>query len=215
MNWEEVDKLASRVWDYLLMHQPIEKADVIIVFGSYNPAVADRAAELYHAGYAPLIVFTGGQSDSTTGWNKSEAETFADRALWHGVPPDKVLLETRSSNSGENIRFTKELLEREKIQVKRIIGVQKPYMERRLYATLRKQWPQVAAVVTSPQLSYQEYMESSPLGKARSISIMLGDIARLSAYADKGYQIPQEIPAEVWQAYKSLETLGLATSAPE
>ena len=48
------------IWDYLGMHQEPRKADVIVGFGNFNTDIAVRAAELYHAGFAPKILFTGG-----------------------------------------------------------------------------------------------------------------------------------------------------------
>ena len=35
------------VWDYLGMHQPPERADVIVGFGNFDTNIARRAAELY------------------------------------------------------------------------------------------------------------------------------------------------------------------------
>lgn len=202
-----IDKLAKKIWDYSLMHQQLKKADAIIVFGSYNPIVGKRAAELFQQGFAPIVVFSGNRSDSTTSWNKTEAETLADEAIRRGLLKDKILLETKAKNSGENALFTKKLLEKHGIDAKSIIAIQKPYAERRTYATIKKQWPEVEVIVTSPQISYEEYMKSSPVGKSRSISVMVGDLQRIKIYADLGFQIPQEIPADIWAAYEELVKL--------
>ena len=64
-----------------------------------------------------------------------------------------MLLESRSTNTGENVQLTRRLLERENLDPDRFILVQKPYMERRTYATFRKVWPEKDAVVTSPLVS--------------------------------------------------------------
>ena len=40
------------------------------------------------------------------------------------------------------------------------------------------------------------------------VSIMVGDLQRIRVYAEKGFQIPQEIPDEVWKAYEELVALG-------
>ncbi len=194
------------------MHQKLEKADAIMVFGSYNPIVGQRAAELYLQGYAPIIVFSGNRSDSTSNWEKSEAKTMSNVAIKDGVPKDKILLETKATNSGENIQFTKRLLEKRGIKPKKIIAIQKPYAERRAYAAIRKKWSEVEVIMSSPQLSYEEYMESSPKGKDASIGIMVGDLQRIKLYAEKGFQIPQEIPDDVWNAYEQLVKLGYTKS---
>jgi hypothetical protein len=37
---------------------------------------------------------------------------------------------------------------------------------------------------------------------------MVGDLQRLRVYPEKGFQIPQEIPADVWAAYEELVRAG-------
>jgi len=50
------------------------------------------------------------------------------------------LIEDKSSNTGENILFVKDLINNKKIKVQKIIAVNKPYMERRTYAAFKKLW---------------------------------------------------------------------------
>ncbi len=208
MEPQNVDRLAKVLWNYGLMHQQLEKADAIIVFGSYNPAIALRAVELFQAGYSPVVVFSGNRSDSTEGWRKTEAETMADLAMQHGLPKEVIRIEPKAKNSGENARFSRQLLKEEGINTKRIIVVQKPYAERRAYATVRAQWPEVDVMVTSPQVSYEEYMNESPKDKDGTIATIVGDVQRIQIYGENGFQIPQEIPDDVWHAYKELVKLG-------
>jgi hypothetical protein len=42
----------------------------------------------------------------------------------------------------------------------------------------------------------------------RIITMLVGDTQRITAYADQGYAIPQEIPANVEQAYTRLVNEG-------
>ena len=37
---------------------------------------------------------------------------------------------------------------------------------------------------------------------------MVGDLERIKAYPALGFQVPQEIPPTVWQAYEELVHLG-------
>lgn len=86
--------------------------------------------------------------------------------------------------------------------------MQKPYMQRRAYATFLKQWPgeKVNIIVTSPPVSYKEYMDLN--SRDDIINIMIGDLERIKVYADKGYQIKQNIPDKVWQAFERLVEYG-------
>jgi hypothetical protein len=37
---------------------------------------------------------------------------------------------------------------------------------------------------------------------------MVGDLQRIKIYPEKGFQIAQEIPDDVWQAYEQLVAMG-------
>jgi len=84
-------------------------------------------------------------------------------------------------------------------------------MERRAYATFRKLWPEAAVTVTSPQVSFDAYLDrytNQSLSPADVVSIMVGDLQRLRVYPERGFQIPQEIPGEVWAAFEALVASG-------
>jgi uncharacterized SAM-binding protein YcdF (DUF218 family) len=128
-----------------------------------------------------------------------------------GVPEEQILVENRSTNTGENIIFTKALLAEKRINLEKFILVQKPYMERRSYATFRKMWPEKEVIVTSAQVSFEEYLDqytNRELSSDDVVSIMVGDLQRIKVYPEMGYQIRQEIPRDVWSAYEELVKAG-------
>ena len=198
------------LWDYMHMHMDLKKADYIVGFGCYNEDIALRAAELYHQGWAPKVLFTGGLGRNTKEmWTRSEAERFADVARKAGVPDEDIRIENKSTNTAENILFTRAMLEGE--GVKRIIGVHKPFMERRVYAAMGVYWPEMPCILTSPQVSIEEYVKLSVaqgLSEKRVIEILVGDFQRIDVYAEKGYQLPQQIPQQAWDAFHTLVNLG-------
>jgi uncharacterized SAM-binding protein YcdF (DUF218 family) len=124
-----------------------------------------------------------------------------------GVPREAILIENRSTNTGENILFSRQLLDANGLMPQKFIVVQKPYMERRSYATFKKQWPDKELQVTSPQLSFAAY-PTEEISLEHVINIMVGDLQRIKLYPEKGYQIYQEIPQAVWEAYELLVSMG-------
>jgi len=208
----EIRELAARLWDYHHMNHRLERSEVVFVLCSHDTAVAERGAQIYLEGWAPLLVFSGGLGVITKNlWNEPEAELFASIARGMGVPDTAILVETRSTNTGENVRFTRELLAGRGRAPQSLILVQKPYMERRAYATFKHYWPGPRVVVTSPQVSFEEYLQSysnSALTEDDVVGIMVGDLQRVRVYPEKGFQIPQEIPADVWAAYEELVRAG-------
>ena len=199
-----IHALAEKLWHYLQLNQQIEKSDAILVLCSHDKRVAERAAQLMLEEWAPLLIFSGGLGSITKSmWTEPEADQFAAIALGMGVPPERILIENRSTNTGENFRFTEKLLAENGVDPRKFIVVQKPYMERRSFATFRKMWPEKEVIVTSPQVTFDEYLDSysnSELSVDEVISIMVGDLQRIKVYAERGFQIPQEIPGDVWSA---------------
>lgn len=208
---DDVDSLVQVLWDYMLVGHSLRRADCIFVLCSHDIRVADYAIDLYHAGYAPVLLFSGGvlQQDSALGvfWDTAEAEYFARRAIVHGVPADCILIENRSTNTGENFRYTRRLLEERGLDFQSFILVQKPYMERRVFATAQVQWPEQDYVITSPPISCADYLRGQ-LPRAAVIQHIVGDFQRIKVYGENGFQAPQAIPADVWAAFERLVALG-------
>jgi uncharacterized SAM-binding protein YcdF (DUF218 family) len=205
-----IDADARVVWDYLCLRAPIQPSTVILGLGSHEIRVAERAAELYLAGYGEHLLFSGGYGLGTSGrFTEPEALVFARRAIELGVPADQVLTEETATNTGANITLTAKLLAVRGMHPQSVLLVTKPYMERRAWATFKKQWPspQPQVTVTSPQIDYDDYFVGA-CPKAHEIRIMLGDMQRIREYPKLGYQIEQEIPPQVWAAYEQLVRLG-------
>jgi len=204
----EVDILAQKVWDYHHLDHAVEKSDAILVMGSHDLRVAERGAQLFLEHWAPLLIFTGGLGNLTRGvWDQPEADRFAEIAVRIGVPREEILIENRSTNTGENIHFTKNLLTKLHLDPQKFILVHKPYMERRAFATFRKVWPEKQALVTSQRISFEDY-PNQEISMRDVIGIMVGDLQRIRLYPAKGFQIPQEIPPDVWAAGQTLIQLG-------
>ncbi|MEQ9440339.1 MAG: YdcF family protein [Cyclobacteriaceae bacterium] len=209
MNLEDA---VQTVWDFHHMGHSLLLSDAILVLGSHDTRVAERAADLWHEGLGEWLILSGGLGRLTEGvWETREADLFREIALKRGVADDKILVENRSTNSGENFRLTGALLEEKGLlHLQSFIVVQKPYMERRAYATFKKHWPDKTCRVTSPQLSFSQYCESSHdhIDRDTVIHLMVGDLQRLWIYAERGFQIPQPVPEAVMHAYDMLVEAG-------
>ncbi len=201
------------LWDYMQLKHELKPADCLFVMCSNDIRVAEYAAHLYHQKLAPLIVFSGGEGRFTDGlFDKSEAESFAEFALAAGVPAHSILLETQSTNSGENVRFTEKLLKDKGIQCESFILVQKPFMERRAIATFEKQWQSAYShlQVSSTAHPFFEYINED-MTLMMVLEALLEDYSRVKDYPEKGFQTEQVIPEHVESSYQALrERFGCA-----
>jgi uncharacterized SAM-binding protein YcdF (DUF218 family) len=206
-NKEEIDQLVQTLWDYHLLHHKLKKADCILVLGSNDPRIAEYGSKLFLDGWAPFIIFSGDTGELTKDWDEPEAEKFAKVALKMGVPKEKMYIENASKNTGENIQYTKRLLEEKRIGVRRAILVQKPYMERRAYATAIKNWPEIDWIIASPPIPFSKY-PTEEIPHDLVVNLVVGDLQKIKVYYEKGFQIFQKIPDNVWGAYKKLLEFG-------
>ncbi len=204
----EAIELSKILWNYLHISNSLEKSDCILVLGSHDTRVAERAAELFLEGWAPLLIFSGGLGRLTEEvWEETEADKFSAIAKNNGVPESAILIENKSTNTGDNILFTETLLKNKNLDPASFIVVQKPYALRRSYATFKKHWPYKKSLITSQKITFEQY-PNKYISLESVINIMVGDLQRIKLYPNKGFQIYQEIPDEVWNAYNQLINLG-------
>lgn len=120
--------------------------DVILIPGTSKSAITERAAELYHRGYAPWVLPSGLYS-SSLGRFASEnidnpryaGEFDTDFAycrhilLENGVPETAILREDRATNSMENAMYSARVLQEREIAVRRAIICCQAFHARRAF----------------------------------------------------------------------------------
>ena len=205
---EEIVRAAQVLWDYMQLHQPLEKCDVAIAMGSHDLRTATYAAQLISNDWAPLLVCSGARGRLTEGvWKKTEARAFAEEAIRAGLEKRKILLEEKSTNTSENLAFSAQILESARIIFSKVLLIHKPYMERRVWATAGKIWPQKKVVVTSPPIPMLEYA-TEEIRFEDVIAIMVGDFQRIIEYPERSFALSQEVPAFAMSAFNLLRERG-------
>lgn len=199
-------KLIQILWDYMRMNHEIKYSDCIIGLGTMDTNVANIASELYLNGYSDKLIFSGGLGKITYKlWNETEAEKFAKIAIEKGVPSKDIYLEKESTNTGDNFRFSKRLIENLKLDIKSCIVVCKPYDEKRAYAAFKKIMPEYDVIIHSENISCEEYYKRNG---NEWVNVLVGDIQRMKLFYEKGWQIKMNIPQNVWNAYEILAKRG-------
>lgn len=199
---------AQILWDYHQLHHEPRNTDIAIGLGSHDLGVAEHAAELWHEGRFPLIVFTGANAPTTVNvFPRGEAVHYAERAQELGVPSEAIVTETLATNTGENLALTRELLESLGIHAQSATLISRPYQQRRAFATARKIWPELDIVCSAHAQSLGDYIDS--IGDAkRVLNMLVGDTQRIWVYADKGFAEAQPLTGEVKESYRRLVAQG-------
>lgn len=202
---------AEIVWRYHRLNHPPKPCRAAVALGCHDLGVAAHAAELYHRGLFPIVVFSGGNSRETfTTFPRGEGVHYREHALELGVPEEAILVEPKATNTGENITLSREVLKAAGVDADSVMLVSMPYMERRAYATTRKVWPDVEPVCASVPLSLAEYRKSRDHG-TELIDMIIGDLQRVIEYPGQGFAIEQDIPSIVLEAYQRLVAAGFSS----
>lgn len=182
-------------------------ADIVLAMGGSDLNVADTAARAFFQCHARWLVCTGGFGKDTAGvLAEPESVLYARRCMELGVPEGRIFVERRSTNSGENFQFARELLAGHGIVPRTGVVAGKPYMAKRAWATAAKQWPEVRWGVACQKISFTEYLRQTG-DTGAVLNLMVGDLQRLRTYAG-WFQAPVEVPESVWAAYERLAADG-------
>lgn len=198
--------LAGKIWEYMSLKHPLEKADIIIGLGSFYKQTADWCAKLWQDGLAPKIIFCGNTGTFSDSSDIPEAKRYSLRAQELGVDPEAIIVEPDSTNTGENIIFAHRKLQSIGIEPTRVILVTLPGLLRRGYATAMKQWPtekKPEFLCSGEPMTFNQYV-NLPDSELDIIDILVGNLGRMRTFAEAGYQIEQDIPEDLWDAYNEL-----------
>lgn len=213
----------------------VPQADVMALFGGSILAGGDVLAEAIRAGIAAKYVIVGGAGHTTPALRarvarlypeiptegEPEARIFAAfLRRRHGLEAD--LLETQSTNCGNNITFLLDLLRAEGIPARSIVLCQDATMQRRMDAGLRKHAPGVRAInyaayrVRAQVQDGQLTFDHTPPGMwpmDRYVSLLMGEIPRLTDDAGgygptgKNFIAHVDVPEPVREAFAQLQSL--------
>ena len=121
---------------YLSPQDELAQVDAIIAISGGNTNARTReAVDLYKAGWASTIIFSGAALDPLS---PSNAEVMRMTALDLGVPPEAILIDEASQDTKENATNTKAITDSSGIES--FILVTSPYHQRRAYLEFRDQF---------------------------------------------------------------------------
>lgn len=103
-------------------------ADVGIVLGAAvwgdgpSPGLRERldqALWLYREGYVPYLLVSGGLGEAK---RVTEAAVMRDYLISHGMPADRILLETNATSTYENLLFSQQVMEQHHMRTALVIS---------------------------------------------------------------------------------------------
>ena len=212
----------------------LSQVDVAILFGGSIPEGCDVFAKAYQNKLAKHYLIVGGAGHTTDTLRQKMQGVFtdfvtADKAeaeimnyyLQTKYQINDCLLETESTNCGNNITNALALLENLQLQPKSILFMQDATMQLRMYAGFKKFAPKIELInyatyklhftVADNQLALEHNHLWGMWDINRYISLLLGEIPRLhdtkEGYGPQGQNFIAhiDIPEEVLDAFNYLK----------
>lgn len=202
------ERFIRAVTAFVFVEDAPEKADVIFVPGSRKIENAIRAAELYRAGYAPLVL-PSGRYATTYGCFRGVPEKYrADypdeyetewaflRAVLmkHGVPEEAILREDRATYTWENAQYSRDVLAAHGIEPRTAILCCHAFHARRALMYYQAAMPHTRFVVcpqATPGYGRDDWFLSEK-GRAR----VMGEVQRLGSQVNEVFAMMLEQSAE-------------------
>lgn len=196
------------VINFLTASDPIETIPVcgaVFLFGSSKTdQIPKSGALLFKQGLAQKVVCAGkhtlNQTSGPFGF-ATEAEWYEDILIKEGVPKEAIILETKSTNTLENILFGISACHQQKFYPKSLILCPIPPLCRRSLATFKKQFPEIKVFGYTFELPMEYYLTLSRIER------VLGEFERFKEYTTKGDMVSIEIPKNVQEAVNLLNNM--------
>lgn len=210
----DLESAVRVVFSYLSETDPLGDVpyDAVLGFGMFDLSLPRFCGELYARRQVRRVIFTGGIGAGTGNLGGPEADVWrAELARSHpGIAASDILIENRSTNTGENVAFTAQLIERERPDlafgggVRRVIVVASPTRLRRVWLTLRQQQPTLEVCRQLPPVTVAGDRACYAAQGLDLVSHMCGELDRIERYPAAGWIVPEPLPTTVIAARDTL-----------
>jgi uncharacterized SAM-binding protein YcdF (DUF218 family) len=172
--------------DYVMPVFPPRVSDLGFLFGTRHgvPEFCEAAHTLWREGMFSRLLVSGGRTASVA---MAEADMIAERLVRRGMPESVLILETASTNTGENVRFglTRVAEVMDLAAIRSVVVIGKVCSTRRYLMTLQRHWPGLSLSVCPvnyfgiPAERWHEHEEF----RAR----VLGEFEKIPRYLAEGF----------------------------
>lgn len=188
-----VNRAIKDITDFIFMQDSPAFCDVILIPGTSQSAITEKAAELYQEGWAPYVLPSGGCSSNVghfarenidnpkyDGVYASDFEYCKHILLANGVPESAILQENQATNTIENAMYSASVLKALGISVKRGIICCQAFHARRAFLSYTCHFPgtELLVVPSNTQGISSENWHLSDKGFKK----VMGEVAKCGKY---------------------------------
>ncbi len=192
------NRIIEDITNYIFLSDIPQKVDIIFLPGGSFPEIPERAVKLYHDGYAPLLLPSGGVGVKSGKFNgvksktdiydkeyKTECEFYTDVLLKNGIPRDSIICEDKSGHTRDNAFMSRQSTNEKGLVIKKGIICCKSFHSRRCLMLYQLAFPEAELFIvpvdcygiTRDNWYMQEYGIDRVLGElTRCGNQFVGDI---------------------------------------
>ena len=184
-----MNRIISDISNYIFISDKPEKSDVIFLPGGSHPEQPEYAAQLYHKGFAKLLIPSGGVSVKRDKWPgvrsksniyngdyRSDCEFFTDVFVKNGVPATAIIGEDKSGHTRDNAFLSRKVVDEKEIEIKTALIVCKAFHARRCLMLYQMAFPNTEIKVC-PVHCYN-ITKDNWYKSEQGINRVLGELAR-------------------------------------
>lgn len=169
------------ITDFIFVEDSPCKTDIILVAGSSRIRPIEKACELYQAGYAPYILYSGGYNAKLPSF-KSEWAHFQKTALSKGIPEKSILKEDKARHTFDNAIFSLAVLKRKSLKIKKALLVCKTHHARRALLTYQTIFPKDIDFIVCPVPDERDIQKDNWFQVQEKIDIVLKEVEKIGKY---------------------------------
>jgi uncharacterized SAM-binding protein YcdF (DUF218 family) len=174
-------------------------SDLVFVFGNFDERIPRHAARLLRKGIAPRGLISGKYGKvPLIGIYNTEADHFASVMEREGVLMSLLLLEREARNTLQNVLFGMRMLHGRGIFPRKLTLCAAPLLLRRAKATFARHFPDIHVVGSTYASEAEDIIDTYTAQR------VLGEIERLTSYAQNGDISTVTIPVHVHESYMAL-----------
>lgn len=155
-----INAMIAAITEFIFVRGTPKKSDAIFIPGGSFPELPEHAAKLYHTGFAPVLVPSGGLSVKLNKWTgvrskkdiyngdyQTDCAFYTDVLIKCGVPHASILQEDKSGFTKENATFSRKVCDENGLNIKRAIIVCKSFHARRCQMMYQLAFPDTELLI--------------------------------------------------------------------
>ncbi|MEE9437633.1 MAG: YdcF family protein [Saprospiraceae bacterium] len=195
------DSNAKLLYQFLSPRDSIQKVDLIMGFGHFDMRIPEECIAHYKNGFGKNILFTGGVGAGSGDFDQPESIAFLSyvKEKYTAESYSNIILETESTNTGENVAFSIQLLQEMGLlsSIKSIGLIATPTRQLRVYLTVKKYFPNALLLNLPPKSALQIDELLHNKYEINFDNYLIGELERVIKYPELGFSSYIKVPKEL------------------